>query len=165
MRKEQNMKRQRLFLKLAGLALVGVLAAVFTACPTEAETKGTAAGLGYNDTPLTAFTGTRWTDDLIPESTIEFTSTTSVTLDGRYWDKKLEINGAQATITLSGTRGYEVANDLSAAAVEPAVYILWDTNRKGIELYYYKSDTTTGKHQRLVVYLNSILQPREFYLH
>ena len=112
-----------------------------------------------------AVAGTLWTDYQLPESTIEFTSATSVTLTGRYWNKKLEINGGQQQINLSGPKTYEVTGNLSGSEVEPAVWILTDsTNRKGIELYYYKADQNTGKHQRLVVYVTGILQPREFYL-
>jgi hypothetical protein len=151
-------------LKIPVLLLAAVLTALLGGCPTETDDGGGAAS--YNDTPVTSFTGTRWTDDLIPESTITFNSATGVTLEGSYWNKKLEVNGAQQQINLSGTKTYETANDLSAAAVEPAVYILMNAGKRtGIELYYYKADSGTGKHQRLVVYATGILQPREFYLH
>ena len=151
-------------LKIPALLLVVVLTALFGGCPTETDDGG--GSVVYNDTPVASFTGTRWTDDLIPESTITFTSATSVSLEGSYWNKKLEVNGAQQPINLSGAKSYETANDLSLAAVEPAVYILMNTaKRTGIELYYYKADSGTGKHQRLVVYATGILQPREFYLH
>jgi hypothetical protein len=118
----------------------------------------------YNDTAVTSFIGTYWTDNLVPESRIEFTTASQVELIGRYWKKRIGIQG-MAEVDMSGVRTYEVANDLSSPAVEPAVFVLMDAvKRTGIELYLYKADTNTGKHQRLVVYRDGILQPREFYL-
>jgi hypothetical protein len=162
------MNTKKLFLKTVSLICAALIFAAFTACENPVDEKSGETGRTYNDTPLASasgLAGTLWTDYQEPESTIEFTSAASVTLTGRYWNKKLEINGGQHQINLSGPKTYEAAGNFSGAGVEPAVWILTDgTNRKGIELYYYKADASTGKHQRLVVYATGILQPREFYL-
>lgn len=167
------MKTSKLFLEIYGLVCVGAMLLALTGCPTEEPDPNTGPDpvveKNYNDTPITTvngLVGTKWSDGLLPESTIEFTNATQVRLEGRYFKKeKLEINGVQKPVDLSGTKTYEAAGDFSLATVEPAVWVLMDTKRTGIELYYYKADETTRKHQRLVVYATGILQPREFYLY
>jgi hypothetical protein len=150
------MKTNMLFLKPL-LVLMLAAACVLAACNNGTTDNG--GELSYNDTPVTSFTGTRWSDDLLPESTITFDSAASLTLEGRYWQQT-------QPGTLAGPHAYEVANDLSGDSVEPAVWIITDSvNRIGLEVFYYKADPDTGKHQRLVVWRPSLLQPREFYLH
>ncbi|AEF80708.1 hypothetical protein [Leadbettera azotonutricia] len=148
------MKSNKLFLIL-GVMLAAFVIVGFTACSDSSD--GGDSGLSYNDNPVASFAGTRWVDDILPESEILFESGNSVTLTGRYW-------GQIKPAGLAGTHSYETASDLSGDKVEPAVWVLTDTtNRKGFELYYYKAGA--GKHQRLVVYVGAMLQPREFYLH
>jgi hypothetical protein len=150
------MKTNLLFLKPLPVLMLAAVC-VFAACDNGST--DSVGGLSYNDTPVTSFNGTRWSDDLLPESTITFDSATSLTLEGRYWQQT-------QPGTLAGPHAYEFADDLSGDAVEPAVWILIDSaNRTGLEVLYYKADPDTGKHQRLVVWRPSLLQPREFYLH
>jgi hypothetical protein len=151
------MRANILFLKPL-LVLILAAACVLAACD-NGSTSGDSGGLSYNDTPVTSFAGTRWSDDLLPESTITFDTAASLTLEGRYWQQT-------QPGTLAGPHPYEAANDLAGDTVEPAIWILIDsTNRVGLEVLYYKADPDTGKHQRLVVWRPSLLQPREFYLH
>ncbi|MDR2094351.1 MAG: hypothetical protein LBP76_02395 [Treponema sp.] len=136
-----------------------ILAAICVLAACDNGSTGDGGELGYNDTPVTSFAGTRWSDDLLPESTITFDTAASLTLEGRYWQQT-------QPGTLAGPHSYEAADDLGAAAVEPAIWILVDSgNRVGLEVLYYKADPDTGKHQRLVVWRPGLLQPREFYLH
>jgi hypothetical protein len=151
------MKIKMSFLKPLPVLMLAAVC-VLAACD-NGNTGGDDGGLSYNDTPVTSFAGTRWSDDLLPESTITFESANNLTLEGRYWQQT-------QPGTLAGPHAYETAGDLTGDAVEPAVWILFDaTNRIGLEVFYYKADPDTGKHQRLVVWRPSLLQPREFYLH
>jgi hypothetical protein len=151
------MKTKILFLKPLLVFMLAVVC-ILTACD-NGSTGNEDGALSYNDTPVTSFAGTRWSDDLLPESTITFDTAASLTLEGRYWQQTQPGN-------LAGPHTYEVANNLNGDSVEPAIWILFDSaNRTGLEVLYYKADPDTGKHQRLVVWRPSLLQPREFYLH
>jgi hypothetical protein len=154
------MKTNKLFLVL-GVVLTGFLFAALSGCDNTTDPPP-AGGVTYDDTAVTAFSGTLWTDGLLPESTIDFTSPTSVDLTGKYFEQH---NGPTGLTTLAGTRTYQAVSNLSAVAVEPAVQVYVSQTADysiGFQLYYYQADTATGKHQRLVVYCAG-LQPREFY--
>ena len=161
------MKTKILFLKpLLMLVLTVVFMTATIACSLDDDGGGLGGGDDlFDDTPVTSFLGTRWTDNLLPESFIDFDTSTSLTLTGRYWSR--------AGSEIPGPHYYEVANNLAAAAadpgiegVEPAVWIFTDTvNRKGFEFYLYKAKPEKEKRQRIVVYFTGhIAQPREFYL-
>jgi hypothetical protein len=161
------MKTKILFFKpLLMLLLAVVFMTAVIACSNDNGGGGDGDGDNlFNDTPVVSFLGTRWTDNLLPESFIDFDTPTSLTLTGRYWSR--------AGSEIPGPHYYEVANNLASAAadpniegVEPAVWIFTDTvNRKGFEFYLYKAKPETGKRQRIVVYFTGhIAQPREFYL-
>jgi hypothetical protein len=144
----------------SGLLTVGVdetlTALTITATSTFDTTKvGTATVTVVN--AFVGFSGTKWTDGLLPESTLDFTSVSSVTLEGRYWSQHNGPNKIGDTV-----HPYEVANDLTGAVVEPAIWVILNTgNRTGFELYYYQA--AHGKNRHLVAYVNG-LQPREFYM-
>jgi hypothetical protein len=152
------MNTKNLFLKALGLLAAGALILAVSACdnPTDPEPGG---GPTYNDTPVTSLKGTRWTDGLLPESTIEFTDDTHVELTGRYFEQ------IQA---FSGQKTCEIAADLTGSKVEPAVLVIINaTKRTGfeIDLFQASKTDTVEKHQRLVVWTGGrLLQPREFYL-
>jgi hypothetical protein len=161
------MKTKMLFVKpLLMFLLAVVFMTVAIACSDDGGGGGNSGGDNlFDDTPVTSFLGTRWTDNLLPESFIDFDTATSLTLTGRYWSR--------AGKEIPGPHYYEVAGNLAAAAadpdiegVEPAVWIFTDlADRKGFEFYLYKAKPETGKRQRIVVYFTGhIAQPREFYL-
>jgi hypothetical protein len=150
------MNTKKLLLKTMGFIFTLFFALGFTSCSNPAG-DDTVVSSGYNDIPVTSFAGTTWTDDLIPESTIRFVNTTQLELEGRYWE-------ATKPGTLAGPHLYEVSNNLSPNEVEPAIWIIIDSNnRTALEVHYYKA--AGSKHQRLVVWRPNLLQPREFYLH
>jgi hypothetical protein len=160
--------KARILKTMLGAGFAALIIAAFAACPNPEDSRPNAQTppSDYNDTPVTSFAGTKWSDFLIPESTIEFLNGTNVQMEGRYWKKYTEVNGAQKEVDLSGVKAYDAVAALNAAKVEPAVYVYMDAAKHtGYEFYYYQADPATGKHQRLVVWINNgILQPREFYL-
>jgi hypothetical protein len=143
-------------LKLAGFVLLALL--VFGSCDNPASSTPSGGSGDYNDNPVASFAYTVWTDRINPLSTIEFTTSSQVTLNGRYWAQPVVHNQP----SLEGTYTFEQRDSLSGNAVEPAVIIFTNAEKQiGMELYYYKAAGT--KHQRLVVYCTGF-QPREFYL-
>jgi hypothetical protein len=151
------MKTNKLFVKALGILAVGALILAFTACDDTSSNSGGESS--YNDTPVTTLVGTRWTDGLLPESTIEFTTATAVELTGRYFEQIPAFVGAKTC---------EIAASLSGDKVEPAVLVIINADKRTgfeIDLFQASKTDTVEKHQRLVVWTGGrLLQPREFYL-
>jgi hypothetical protein len=159
------MTTQKRLLRESVFLLAGMLALVFVSCsdPTSSGSGGGWTG-EYNDTPITSFVGTTWSDGLIPESTIEFINANQVVLTGRYWEA---VSGQNMGV--HGTHLYEVSELFPDDKVEPGVIVIMDTSKRtGFEFWYYRAMTganSAEKHQRLVIYLTQhLLQPREFFL-
>jgi hypothetical protein len=161
------MKTKNRLLKRSVFLLAVILVLAFASCdnPSSSGDGGGGGWIGeYNDTPIASFTGTTWSDGLIPESTIEFISSTQVRLTGRYWEA---VNGQNMGV--GGTHPYEVSGLFPDDKVEPGVIVIMDTlKRTGFEFYYYRAMTGANgieKHQRMVAWFTQhLLQPREFFL-
>jgi hypothetical protein len=157
------MTSKKLFLLTLCFIAAGIL--IFTSCENPSGSDGGGGGGGgggWNDTPISSFAGTVWSDAINPESLIEFTSATQVTLTGRYWTQ-IKPRGVE------GIHPYEVIGNytdpLSGQTVAYNIWILIDADKRtGFEFYYYPAAGT--QHQRLIVWYNGHLaQPRPFYLY